>query len=176
MTRWLWQLKWALVAAIFAGPALSYFSWKETQRMERVLASGQEYTAAVIGAEERRGRRGSRSYTLDVVWNDAAGAPHEEHIPISVDYADSIIQGDSIDLAEVHLRVSQQEPPSVIVEDAPNQLAGEQRVFWLGIIAGIAGLIISPIWFWLEARAKRTEDDIDETLARMRAGQTQPQP
>ena len=39
-------------------------------------------------------------------------------------------------------------------------------------IAAILGVIISPLWFWIEARNKKKDDeDIDATLARMRAGQ-----
>ena len=40
MTKWLWQLKWALVIAIFAGPAFAYYSYKNEQRINHVLREG----------------------------------------------------------------------------------------------------------------------------------------
>jgi hypothetical protein len=176
MTRWLWQLKWALVIAIFAGPAISYFSYNDQQRIQRIMSNGAELTALVSGGHVERGRRGSVDYSLDLSWVDAEGATISRSIDVSDAYAESIILNDAImiDHTQIKYLAGESDNPVVVVDDAPNQLETDQFGIWLGIAAGMAGLILAPIWFWLEARAKRKQDDdIDATLAKMRAGQTQ---
>lgn len=177
MGKWLWQWKWAFVIAIFAGPAFAYYSYNTANRIEHVMAEGAPFEAIVTGGSERTGRRGARTYKLDVEWPGPNGAPHAEEIEISADYATQIFVGDYVNIETVELRylASETAGPVVLVPDAQNQIE-ENRLFqWLGIAAGILGLIISPIWFWLERRfSKKQEDDIDAELARMRAGQQRP--
>jgi hypothetical protein len=176
MGNWLWQWKWAFVIAIFAGPAFAYYSYDTANRIERVMAEGAPFQAVVTGGEERTGRRGSRSYSLDVQWANSSGEVQTQTFDISSDYANQIFVGDYVNIETVEVRhlASETENPLVLVPDARHQIE-ENRLFqWLGIAAGILGLIISPIWFWLERRfSKKQEDDVDAELARMRAGQQQ---
>jgi hypothetical protein len=176
MTKWLWQLKWALVIAIFAGPAFSYYSFNESKRIQRIITDGVETTAAVDGGAVTRRRRGQADYTLNVHWRDAKGAVHSQTLDISDAFAERIIVDDQVTIDQT--RIKYLDPYRydgvIVAEDAPEQLANKTFDFWLGILAGIAGLIVSPIMFWLERRqAKSQEADIDATLARMRAGQSQ---
>lgn len=173
MARWLWQLKWALVIAIFAGPGFAYWSYQNANRIEHVMADGAEYTAAVVGGIEHRGRRGSRSYELQLSWVDAEGATHNDSLDISSDYAARVFSGDfvTVDTTQVRYLPAEVDGPVVIAEDAPQQIADQRMFVWVGIGAGIAGLLFAPLWFWIEHRNKKRDDDIDETLARMRAGQ-----
>ncbi len=175
MTKWLWQWKWAFVIAIIAGPAFAYFNYNDANRIERIMANGSSFEAIVTGGSERRGRRGARTYMLDVEWT-ANGAPHRESFEISSQYAEQIFTADYVNLDTVELRhlASEPENATIVVPDAPQQLANHRQFQWLGIGAGIAGLIISPIWFWAEARfRRRRDDDIDAELARMRQGEQQ---
>jgi hypothetical protein len=176
--RWLNNLKWALVIAIFAGPAIAYFSYQAQQRIQRVMANGLEITAFVAGGTEERGRRGRRSYSLDLIWQDASGAEQSRTVDVSDAYAQSIIVGDAIaiDTTQIRYLSSETDDPVVVVADAPEQLETAQFGIWLGIAGGIAGLIFAPLWFWLERRNKKNTDaEIDAELARMRAGQAQQQ-
>jgi hypothetical protein len=174
MTKWLWQLKWALVIAIFAGPAFAYFSYKDTQRIEHVLREGAPFTALVTGGMVERHRRGADEYKLELTWPDANGAPHTQMLDISSSYASRVFQGEYvvIDTAEIRYLASETEGPLVVAEDAPQQIADKTMNMWLGIGAGIAGLIFAPIWFLVErSRKKKDEEELDEELARMRASQ-----
>jgi hypothetical protein len=174
--RWLNNLKWALVIAIFAGPAIAYFSYTDQQRIQRVMTNGAEITAFVNGGSERRGRRGRVDYSLDLIWADANGAPQSHSVDVSDAYAESIIVGDAIMIETTQIRYlpSETDDPVVVVADAAEQVETAQFGIWLGIAGGIAGLILAPLWFWLERRNKKTQDDdIDAELARMRAGQAQ---
>jgi hypothetical protein len=174
--RWLNNLKWALVIAIFAGPAIAYFSYQDQQRVQRIMTNGAEITAFVAGGTEERGRRGRRDYSLDLVWTDANGAEQSRTVDVSDAYAESIIVGDAItiDTAQIRYLPSETDDPVVVVADAPEQLETAQFGIWLGIGGGIAGLILAPLWFWIASRnKKKQDDDIDAELARMRAGQAQ---
>lgn len=174
MTKWLWQWKWAFVIAIFAGPAFAYFNYNDANRIERIMSNGTSFEAVVTGGSERRGRRGARTYMLDVEWPGAEGARNSESFEISSQYAEQIFTDEYVNLDTVELRnlASEPENATIVVLDAPQQLANHRQFQWLGIAAGIAGLIISPIWFWAEARfRRRRDDDIDAELARMREGQ-----
>ncbi|HYD73100.1 MAG TPA: hypothetical protein VEF55_08180 [Candidatus Binatia bacterium] len=172
--RWLNNLKWALVLAIFAGPAIAYSSYQDQQRIQRVMANGAEITAFVAGGAEERGRRGRRSYSLDLVWPDANGAPQSHTVDVSDAYAQSIIVGDTITIETTQIKylASETDGPVVVVADASEQLETAQFGIWLGIGGGIGGLILAPLWFWIESRNKKRQDeDIDAELARMRGGQ-----
>jgi hypothetical protein len=173
--RWLNNLKWALVIAIFAGPAIAYFSYQDQQRIQRVMTNGAEITAFVAGGTEERGRRGRRDYSLDLLWIDANGAEQSRTVDVSDAYAASIIVDDAImiETTQIKYLASETDHPVVVVADAPEQMETAQFGIWLGIGGGIAGLILAPLWFWIERRNKTQDDDIDAELARMRAGQAQ---
>jgi hypothetical protein len=177
MTRWLWQLKWALVIAIFAGPAFAYWSYNDSNRIQRIMTNGAELTATVHGGTVNRGRRGSVDYALDLSWASAQGETLRRSVDISDAFAERIILNDAvmIDQVQVKYLASESDIPLVVVEDAPEQLANKQFDMWAGIVAAIAGVLLAPLMFWLERRsARKQEEDIDATLARMRAGQPQP--
>jgi hypothetical protein len=176
MTRWLWQLKWALVIAIFAGPALAYWGYTESNRIQRIAADGVEITAVVNGGIVHHGRYGSVDYSLELSWVDAQGARLDRSIDISGDYAERIIHNDAVMIDHVQIKylAAESGEPIVVLDDASEQLRIRQFDIWAGIIAAIAGLLIAPVMFWLERRtANKQEEDIDATLARMRAGQPQ---
>jgi len=174
MGNWLWQWKWAFVIAIFAGPAFAYYSYNDANRVERILANGTPYQAVVTGGSERTGRRGSRTYTLDTQWAGPDGALHSQSFDISSDYANQIFVGDYVNIETVEVRhlASETSDPVVLVPDARTKIENDRLFQWLGLAAGLLGLIVSPIWFMLERRFKKGRDnDIDAELARMRAGQ-----
>jgi hypothetical protein len=173
--RWLNNLKWALVLAIFAGPAVAYFSYTEANDIRRVMAEGVRAEAFIDGGEVRSGRRRGTSYTLHGIWA-VDGAERSASFPISTALAEQIIVDDTlmIDTLAIQYLPNDAEAPIVVVDDAANQLENQQFLMWLGIGAGILGLIVSPIWFMIERRNKKKQDeDVDATLAQMRGGAPQ---
>jgi hypothetical protein len=149
LAKWLSNLKWALVIAIFAGPAFAYWSYTEAQTLKRVMAEGVEATAVVDGGEVRSGRRSGTSYKIHAIWTDAAGAERAEDISISSEYAGKVIEGDFlvVDSVVVKYLASDASVPAVVVEDAPQQIADKELFMWLGAGAGVVGLIGSAIFF-----------------------------
>ena len=173
MAQWLWQLKWALVIAIVAGPVWAYFQYQEGQRLQRIMTQGAEFVAQVDGVQVERHRRSGTTYKLELSWQTESGA-HSATLPISGQFAERIIVNDAVNLDQTTLKYLASEEPNglIVAADGQQEIDNARFGFWFGIIAGIAGLIISPIAFWLEIKQKKArEEDVDATLARMRAGQ-----
>ncbi len=177
VTRILWRLKWALVLAIVIGPLIAYGGYRDIQGIERIMAEGVLIEADVIGGREVSDRNGS-SYSLNLAWRGEQGPQYRE-VLISSDLARQVIDGDmvTIDHATIRYLASDPERQIVILRDAPFKLATDRAAIWIGVIAGLMGLILAPLWFWMDHRRTRQEkardEDIDATLARMRADNAQ---
>lgn len=148
-SNWVRNLKWALLIVIVAGPGFAYWSYTEAGKIEQVMASGVEAEAFITGGTVSSGRRRGTSYKLDTVWADADGASHEEEISISSEFAGQVIVDDTLTIDVVHVKYvpGNTELPTVIVEDAPQQVADKRLMVWIGIGAGILGAIGSALFF-----------------------------
>jgi len=149
IARWLSNLKWILLIAIVAGPGFAYFMWTELETIKRIAAEGVETTAMVDGGESRSGRRSGTSYTIHALWTDANNAERAENINISSEYAHSIIQDDMllIDAVQIKYLPGDAAAPVYVVEDIPQQQADKELMIWLGVGAGVIGVIGSAIFF-----------------------------
>jgi len=149
LAKWLSNLKWALVIAIFAGPAIAYFSYTEAQTFKRIAAEGVEATAVVDGGESRSGRRSGTTYKIHAIWTDAKGAERAENIEVSSEYAHSIIEGDYLTVDSVNVKYLPEEPDTqaIVATDATQRIADKELVMWLGVGGGVLGLIGAPIFF-----------------------------
>lgn len=149
LAKWLSNLKWALVLAIFAGPGFAYWSYTEAQTLKRVMAEGVEATAIVDGGESTSGRRRATTYKIHAIWTDQAGAERAENITISSEYAGRIIQDDFLMIESVVVKYMPNDPaaPVIVAEDAPTQIADKELMIMLGAAAGVVGLIGSAIFF-----------------------------
>lgn len=156
LAKWLSNLKWALVLAIFAGPAFAYFSYTEAQAIKLVADEGVEATAVVDGGESRSGRRSGTSYTIHAIWTGEGGVERAEDIDISSEYADTIIDGDYLLIETVVVKYLPNDPAAkaIVAEDAPLRIADKELMMWLGAGAGVLGLVGSA-GFFLFGRKKR---------------------
>src|SRR5262245_13336774 len=172
MTKWLWQLKWALVFAIFAAPVFALWSFNDSNRIQYLLTQGDDILARVDGARVHH-RRGGSDYALKLAWADEEGIAHRATVHISTAYATSIIDGDAVTIDQERIRYL---PGTVgrsvvVMADVANELDGARFGVWLGVLAGIASLLLAPLTFWAHRRARPKDEDIDSMLARMRGGQ-----
>lgn len=149
VAKWLSNLKWFLLIAIVAGPGWAYYNWTLLETIKHVGTDGVEATALVDGGESHSGRRSGTSYKIHVIWQDAANAQHAQNIDISSEFAKKIIQGDTltIDTVQVKYLADDAKAPVFVVEDLPQQQDDKQLMIWVGIAAGIAGIIGSAIFF-----------------------------
>jgi len=159
LAKWLSNIKWLLLIAIFAGPAFAYWSYTEAQTTKRIMSEGVEATAVVDGGEIRSGRRSGTSYKIHAVWTDPAGAERAENISISSEYAHKIIDEDDyllIESAVVKYLPAEPTIAAIVAEDGPTQVADDELMMMLGGGAGVIGLIGSAIFF-LVGRKKKPE-------------------
>ncbi|HWA00892.1 MAG TPA: hypothetical protein VG841_11325 [Caulobacterales bacterium] len=173
--RWFSQIKWLLVIAVFAGPAWAYFSYTEGKKIEHVMAAGVQTIAEVTGGEERT-RRGVTTYNLDLAWADAGGLRHAATVDISSEFAHRVVVDGNLTIGATEIKYLAEDPSTIVlVRDAEQQAADKQLNMWIGAGAGLLGLVFAPLIFWWERkRAKKQQDDVDATLAQMRAGETPP--
>jgi hypothetical protein len=155
LAKWLSNIKWAFLIAIVAGPAFAYFSYTEAQAIKRVVAEGVEATAVVDGGESRSGRRSGTTYKIHAIWADAQGAERAENIEISSEYAGRIIEGDYLLVESVVVKYlpGDAEAKAVVSEDAPQQIADKELLMWLGVGAGVLG-VVGSAGFFLFGRKK----------------------
>src|SRR5262245_21720156 len=125
MTKWLWQLKWALVFAIFAGPAFAYWSYNDSHRIEYLLTQGDDILARVDGARVIHRGAGS-DYALKLAWADEEGVAHRETIRISDTYAASVIEGDAVTIEQERIRYlpAAMGRTVVVMADAAHEIEG----------------------------------------------------
>lgn len=143
------NIKWVLLIAVVAGPGWSYLSWTDLEKIKRVGAEGVETTAIVDGGESRSGRRSGTSYSIHAVWAGEGDLQRAEDIDITSEYAKQIIQDDMllIDTVQIKYIPGDDTAPVYVVDDLPQQQADKELMIWLGIGAGVVGLIGSAIFF-----------------------------
>jgi hypothetical protein len=149
IAKWLSNLKWFLLIAIVAGPGWAYYSWTGLEAVKRVAAQGTEATAFVDGGESRSGRRSGTSYSIHAIWPGEGGVERAENISISSEYAKGIVQDDMLLIDEVQIKYmpGDDAAPVLVVDDIPQQQADKELMIWLGIGAGVIGVIGSAIFF-----------------------------
>lgn len=154
--RWLSNLKWALVIAIFAGPAFAYYSYTQVQLTKRILAEGVETTAVIDGGESRSGRRSGTTYKIHAIWTPDGGMERAENITVSSEFAHAIIDGEYLTIEEAQIKYLPGEPEkaAIVVADADQQISDDTLMMWLGGGAGIVGLIGSAIFFLVSRNKK----------------------
>jgi hypothetical protein len=159
LANWLSNIKWALVLAIFAGPAFAYWSYTEGQTFKHIMADGVEAAAVVDGGESRSSRRGvTTSYKIHAIWTDDKGAERAENIEISSEYAGKIIEDDYLLIESANVKYLPNEPEvaALVSEDGPQRIKDKEMMTYLGAGAGGIGLIGSAIFF-LGGRRKKPE-------------------
>jgi hypothetical protein len=171
LANWLSQWKWALVIAIFAGPAFAYWSFTEGQTFKRIMADGIETTAVVDGGESRTRRGVTTSTKIHAIWTDANGAERAESIEVSSEYAKKIIDGDYLVIEEAKIKYLPDEPDveAIVTEDGPQRVKDEEMMMYLGGGAGVIGLIGAPIVF-LAGRKKKPEPAKKEPATKSNLG------
>ena len=155
------RLRWVLIAAMIGGPVLAYFSYSELQRFKKLDAEGVTTEAVVTGGQEKTGRRGSKSFEIDIEWQDASGQiRREEGISITSDYARTIVTGDTLNVDTVPITYMENDAS---VKPAIKNNVGEKRetdalMVKLGAAAGGIGLIGTLMMFMMGRKKKPVVD------------------
>lgn len=135
------KIKWILILAMFAGPALAYFAWTDNEHIANVEKNGAETIAVIDGATRSKKRRRAATFSVDLSWKDAQGnARTAKKISISSELAKTIIKDDNIVVDSLPIKYLENDP--TIAPIVMNNVAGQIETNDFMINAGAAGGVI----------------------------------
>lgn len=133
---------WVILAfGVIGGPIATYFSYTEKSRVERVESVGVETDAQVHGGQEKRGRKGSRSYTVKLSYQ-ANGQSYSKDMNVTGSFFNSISNGDSMTVDTVKVKYLKENPDQAIVVGGTDK---QEFMMWLGILGGLGAAAVG-LW------------------------------
>ena len=109
------RLKLAAIIGLLGGPAFAFVGFKEKQKIENIEKNGVEVSGFPASGELKKGRRGSKTYSLTVEYPDSKGAPCTGDFKVTREYFESICTGDSITAESVKMKVLPDQPKEAII-------------------------------------------------------------
>jgi hypothetical protein len=82
------KLKLGSLAALLIGPVLLFTNYKETTEKKQIMQEGISTIAVPTAKISRRGRRGGRSYKLEIEYAVQGGTRRTERVSVSKDLYD----------------------------------------------------------------------------------------
>lgn len=157
MSGILGNIRWLLIIAMLGGPVFAYLGHSDGKRLEMLKTEGVTVEAYIESAFEKRGRRGSKSYEVDLAWEDADGEVRRASgVNISNAFAGNLIEGDElvVEALEVLYLPGDTSVEPAVAGDLKAQIGNSDFMFKGGIVAGIVGLIGSVLFFMMGRRRK----------------------
>lgn len=152
------NIKWLLIIGMLGGPVLSYLSYQDGKRFELLKNDGVTVNAYIEGAVEKSGRRGSKSYEVDLSWQDANGETRRaDGVSITNAFAGDIIQNNAIvaETLEVLYLPGDASIEPAVAGDLTAQIRRAGSMVKVGGGAGIIGLIGTILFFVVGRRRKQ---------------------
>jgi hypothetical protein len=118
--------------------------FKEKQKIENIEKNGVEVAGIPVSGNLKKGRRGAKTYTLQVEYLDSKGAPHSENFKVTGEFFESISTGDEITADTVPLKVLPDQPDQAIIVGGSDD---DRFMFPVGIGAFVLGGIGSVFAF-----------------------------
>ena len=110
--------------------------FKEKQKIENIEKNGVEVAGIPVSGNLKKGRRGAKTYTLQVEYLDSKGAPHSENFKVTGKFFESISTGDEITADTVPLKVLPDQPDQAIIVGGSDD---DRFMFPVGIGAFVLG-------------------------------------
>jgi len=82
------KLKLGSLAALLIGPVILFTNYKETTEKKQIAQEGISTIAVPTAKISRRGRRGGRSYKLEIQYAVQGGTRHTERVSVSKELYD----------------------------------------------------------------------------------------
>ena len=82
------KLKLGSLAALLIGPVMLFMNYKETTEKKQIMQEGISTIAVPTAKISRRGRRGARSYKLEIEYAVQGGTRHTEQVSVSKELYD----------------------------------------------------------------------------------------
>jgi hypothetical protein len=138
------RLKLVAIVALVAGPCLAFVGFQEKQKIEKIEKGGVEVAGVPMGGEMRKGRKGARTYKVDVTYPDTKGASKTKQFKVTRKFFESISSGDTITAETVPVKLLADQPDEAIIVGGSDD---DRAMFPVGIGAFILGGIGTAVMF-----------------------------
>lgn len=109
------RLKIASIIGLIGGPAFAFMGFKEKQKIENIEKNGVAVEGVPMSGNLKKGRKGAKTYTLNVEYLDSKGALHSKDFKVTGDFFESISNGTEITADTVPLKVLPDQPEQAII-------------------------------------------------------------
>ena len=130
------RFKLIAVVALVAGPVLAFVGFKEKQRIEKIERDGVEVAGVPMSGEMRKGRKGAKTYKLNVTYPDSKGAAQSKEFKVTREFFESISSGDQITADTVKVKMLADQPTEAIIVGGSDD---DRFMFPAGIGAFVLG-------------------------------------
>lgn len=145
----------ALAAIALFGTALA--AYLDAGRVRDIMANGMEATAEVEGGRLGVRQASGDDYTVDVVWQDAAGTRHAaKGLPVTGVLGRQLMAGEAGDPPTLLIKFDAAAPgrgPVIVRQAALDQEVNARRLAW-GALAGMVCLLASAVLALLARRRR----------------------
>jgi len=138
------KLKLVAIVALVAGPCLAFLGFKEKQRIGKIEKDGMEVAGVPTGGEMRKGRKGGKTYKLNVMYPDSKGAPQSKEFKVTRKFFESISSGDMITADTVPVKMLADQPDEAIIVGGSDD---DRAMFPVGIGAFVLGGVGTAVMF-----------------------------
>ena len=122
---------------LLGGPVVAFFGWQAQQKMSRLKSVGVTVDGVILEGEERRGRKGSRSYKFTVMYSTEDGQVLTDEFSVKGNYFREHIAGDEINDAPVQVLYNPKDPKEAIIVGGSTDAS---LSLWIGLVAFILGI------------------------------------
>ena len=117
------RFKLTLIIALIVGPFLVVSNYRETAEKEKIAKEGIATVAVPVAKIEKRGRRGGRTYKLDVKFPDSQGVTRDVQVKVSKEIYDRADTDPALPI-----KYLKEDPTKVIVVGQPLKSPGMYAV------------------------------------------------
>ena len=128
------RLTWFLILLMVGGPIATVFGLTQQSNMKQLASEGVEVTGQVIEGVEKSGRRGRRSYSLDVSFRTDKGFPVTKSFSVSKTIFSRHCNSEFITNPNIPIRYASSNPENCVI------VGNEGDPIVLTVLGGLAFL------------------------------------
>ncbi len=121
---------------LVVGVVVAIGAFKEKQKVERLMASGQTTEGAIVEAEERSGRRGRKSYYIDVQYGSEPKS-HRGNFNVTKEFYQAHVSTTEVTNPEVTVRFNPDNIAESIIEGGS---VDQKFLVYVGPVLALVGL------------------------------------
>ena len=136
------KLKLGSLAALLIGPVILFTNYKETTEKKQIMQEGISAIAVPTAKISQRGRRGGRSYKLEIEYAVQGGTRRTERVSVSKELYDRT------ELQPINIKYLSKDPSKLIIIGEPMEKPEMYVIGGILFALGAAG----TWWYFLRKR------------------------